>query len=477
MRIRFIKRIVFFTVIIHVLCAPVFANGHKNVLLICIDDLRNVLGCYGGKAKTPHLDALAKRGTAFKRHYVQWPVCGPSRASMLSSLRPDTTGIYEIKASWKIAKKPSTQPTLPLTFKNHGYNTLSFGKVFHGKGASDGYGWSQTPWKLDWTCYVNFKPSKTKHNWRPAVEIYNGPDAMHNDYKTTNKVITALEENKNNPFFIATGFFKPHLPFVAPKKYWDLYSEDEIKRLSPTMLPEGAANFMFRWSEIHSYGLKEGQLFENEQSISREHARTMIHAYYACVSFIDAQVGRLLKAIDKKGLTESTAVVVWSDHGFHLGDHGRWAKHTQFEKAMNSPLIVRLPGYQVRTGISKAIVESIDIYPTLCEYAGINIPKSVEGKSFLPTIKGDSFGKKTAFSQIRPVNKKKYNLMAYSIRTKYYRYIEWREPEKNNQVIWEELYDHRRDPSGNINVAENSKYKKVVERHQKMILSQYKSLK
>ena len=319
--------------------------GTKNVLLLCIDDLRPVLGCYGGQAKTPHLDHLAKSATVFTRHYVQWPVCGPSRASMLGGLRPDTTGIYELGDSWKISKRPETHPTLPRYFRDHGYRTLSFGKVYHGRGNGDGYGWSEDPWKLDWSCYVDFPyESKKKGQWRPAIEIYDGPETEHNDYQTADHVIRAVKANKDRSFFIAGGFYKPHLPLVVPRRYWDEYSAEQVQLLMPRRRAQGAAEFMYNWTEIASYGLREGILFSDDSNVDEQAAHRMTRAYYACVSFIDAQIGRILETLDENGLSDTTAVVIWSDHGFHLGDHGRWAKHTQFEQAMRSPLIVRLTG-------------------------------------------------------------------------------------------------------------------------------------
>ena len=453
------------------------AANAKNVLLICIDDLRPVMGCYGGAAKTPNIDKFAESATVFARHYNQWPVCGPSRASMLGGLRPDSTGIYEIGDSWKISKRPQTHPTLPRYFRDHGYQTLSFGKVYHGKGIGKGYGWSEPPWKLDWHCYVDFNyTGESRKKWRPAYEIYDGADSKHNDFKTADKVIQALQENKDRPFFIAGGFYKPHLPFVTPKKYWDLYSKKEISTIDPASLPRGAADFMYNWTEISSYGGPDGKLFSGDGDVDEEQTCNMIQAYYACVSFIDAQIGRVLTALEESGLAKSTAVVIWSDHGFHLGDHGRWAKHTQFEPAMRCPLIVRLPGHQSVTGTTKAIVESVDIYPTLCDYAGLKTPAFLDGESLLPVIGGKSTGKPAAFSQIRPVNRKKRNVMAYSVRTRDFRYVEWREPDNRNAVVWQELYDHRSDPKESVSVANKLKYAELVEQHKKLVSENYRSI-
>lgn len=474
-----LKRIVFCIVLSFLISVSesASASDHKNVLLICIDDLRPVMGCYGGAAKTPNIDKLAESAAVFTRHYNQWPVCGPSRASMLGGIRPDSSGIYEIGDSWKISKRPNTHPTLPKYFNDQGYRTLSFGKIFHGKGLGKGYGWSEEPWKLDWTCYVDFEyVSGKQKSWRPAYEIYDGASSKHNDYQTADKVIQALQDNKSEPFFIAGGFFKPHLPFVAPQKYWDLYSEHEIGSMMPEEIPEGAADFMYEWTEIGSYGGLNKKLFLKHENVVDEEARNMIHAYYACVSFIDAQIGRILKALDENNLADSTAVVIWSDHGFHLGDHGRWGKHTQFEQAFRCPLIVRLPGCQEVTKTTDVIVESVDIYPTLCEFVGLKVPTFVDGESLLPVLAGKVSGKSAAFSQIRPVNRKKQNVMAYSVRTEGFRYVEWREPKNGNAIVWQELYDHRRDPEESVSVFNKSAYADVVERHKILVLENFLSL-
>lgn len=459
------------------LAAPV------NVLLLCVDDLRPVMGSFGGLAKTPQMDGFAEQATAFTRHYVQWPVCGPSRASMLGGVRPDSTGIYEIGNSWTISQAPEVRPTLPLIFKTNGYTTLSFGKVYHSKGIGRGFGWCEDPWHPEsgWTCYVDFtyiEGKGSKNKWRPAYEIYDGPDSLHNDYRTADKVITALRENKDRPFLVAGGFYKPHLPFVAPKKYWDLYSKDEIGKIDPVSLPKGAADYMYNWSEISTYGDQDGQLFSGDKGVTDEEWLNLIHAYYASVSFIDAQIGRILDELEELGLSDTTAVVIWGDHGFHLGDHGRWAKHTQFEQAMRSPLLIRLPGHQNLFGPTNALAESVDIYPTLCDFAGIEIPDFVEGESLLPVIEGLSSGKEAAFSQIRPVGgPKAFRPMAYSVRTANFRYVEWRDPESVNRAIWRELYDHRKDPQESVSVSDNPEYADAMKRHAELVSENYRSLK
>jgi len=242
------------------------AADRPNVLLICIDDLRPVLGCYGGAAKTPNLDRFAETAVTFQRHYVQFPSCGPSRACMMGGVRPDTLRLYGNGGAAAVANEPRRRPTMPLFFRNHGYTTLSFGKTYHSKGGGPGFGWSDHPWHppSGWTCYVDFQMPKgepQKGFWRPAFEIYDGPDSLHGDYQTADQAIKALEENRGKPFFIAAGFYKPHLPFVAPKRFWDLYTEEEIEPLQPGAIPQGAQRYQYSFREICSYGLDNGKLF------------------------------------------------------------------------------------------------------------------------------------------------------------------------------------------------------------------------
>lgn len=343
-------------------------------------DLRPVMGCYGGAAKTPHLDKLARNATVFTRHYNQWPVCGPSRASMLGGLRPDTTGIYENGESWKISKRPATHPTIPKHFRDNGYKTLSFGKVYHGKGVGKGYGWSEEPWKLDWTCYVDFEyAAGNKRQWRPAYEIYDGPDSRHNDFQTAEKVIQALEVNKDRPFFIAAGFYKPHLPFVASKRYWDLYSVDEIGVVEPTGLSQGAADFMYNWSEI---------LEKAEGDVNR-----------ANVEEVDTSVGRVLDTLRELELDKKTLVLFTSDNGgaggMSMGPLRGGKGGPKYEGHMREPTLAWWPG-TIPPGVeSDAIVTTTDILPSLAKLVGAKAPddRTIDGKDALDVLLGQSGAK------------------------------------------------------------------------------------
>ena len=425
---------------------PLCAKPRQNVLFICIDDLRPVLGCYDGQAKTPNIDNFAETAVQFNRHYVQFPSCGPSRSSMFGGVRPDSLGMYGNDSAGKVATRPDTHPTMPLHFRNHGYTTLSFGKTYHNKGAGPGFGWSDDPWQppTGWTCYVNFQYNpQDKGKWRPAYEIYDGPDDLHGDYQTANEAIRAMEAHKDEPFFMAVGFYKPHLPFVAPKRFWDLYEDEEILPVQPTEIPEGGARYSYAWSEIWAYGDQQGKLFSADRPPSREQSIDMIRAYYAAVSFTDDHVGRMLDKLDELKLADNTIVVIWSDHGFHLGDQQRWAKWTQFEADMRSPLLIRVPGLRNTGFQTDAIAESIDLYPTLVQACNLTVPLHLAGTSQWQVITGQRKSvKDMAYSLVVPLGGNMEKLTALSMRSPDFRYIQWRS-QKDNSIRAEELYDLR----------------------------------
>ncbi|MCP4781926.1 MAG: sulfatase [Fuerstiella sp.] len=457
------------------------AADRPNVLLICIDDLRPVLGCYGGAARTPNLDRFAESAVTFQRHYVQFPSCGPSRASMFGGVRPDTLRLYGNGGAASVANDPENRPTMPLYFRNNGYTTLSFGKTYHSKGWGPGFGWSRPPWHppSGWTCYVNFKAPKGKSrkgSWRPAFEIYDGPDNLHGDYQTADQAIKAIEENKDKPFFIVAGFYKPHLPFVAPKRFWDLYKDEEIKPLEPRDIPQGAQHYQYSFREICAYGLQKGKLFTPESMPTESQAGDLVHAYYAAASFADAQAGRILKKLDELKLQENTIVIVWSDHGFHLGDQKRWAKWTQFEADMRSPLMIRAPMIGQGGRHTNALVESVDIYPTLAAACGLKLPSHLEGVSLLPIInrQADSL-KPAAYSQVKGL-KNHPNMLAYSLRTDRHRYIEWRDVSDGFNLVNTELYDLGIIGAERTNLADDPEQTEVLEACQTLMGAGYSTL-
>jgi len=399
---------------------------------------------------------------------------------MLGGIRPDALNLAGNSGANRVADRPETHPTMPLHFRNQGYTTLSFGKVYHGKGAGAGFGWSQSPWQTPpgWTCYVDFDYSGYKKGqYRPAYEIYDGPDQAHGDYQTADEAIQALEEHKDEPFFIAVGFYKPHLPFVAPKRFWDLYEDEEIELLEPALIPEGAVTHSYAWSEIWAYGDQDGKMFSDERAPSVEETREMTRAYYAAVSFSDDHVGRLLKKLDELGLSDNTAVVVWSDHGFHLGDQERWAKWTQFEADMRSPMMIRLPGKHAKGHQTEAIAEAIDLYPTLVDYCELPDPGHLAGLSQVPVISGKTDSvKELAYSTVVPLSGNVQKLTAYSMRTPDFRYIQWRS-KIGYELREEELYDLRTTNFETRNVAKDKKIEPILKSLRKKVFAGYPSLK
>ncbi|MDH7601135.1 MAG: sulfatase [Armatimonadota bacterium] len=470
-----------------------------NVLFIAVDDLRPQAGCYGHPImKTPNIDALAATGTLFNRAYCQQAVCSPSRTSLLTGRRPDTTRIYDLQTHFR--KTIPDVITLPEHFKMHGYHTQALSKVYH-NGLDDPQSWSVPHWTPHASAYA--KPEtlealkaekdrlralgvqvgvqevlerdprtglalKIKQGTRVKGPSWEDPDVPDNalaDGMTADKAIELLRELKDRPFFLAVGFLKPHLPFVAPKKYFELYDRSQIRPAPnpypPIWVPDLA---MTEWGELRAYSdiPKRGPL-------SRDKARELIHAYYAATSYVDAQIGRVLTELERLGLADKTVVVLWGDHGWHLGEHGLWCKHTNFEEATRSLLIMRVPGQRNKGAKTDALVEFVDIYPTLREVCGLPLPEGLEGTSFLPVIEQpDRRWKKAAFSQYP-----RGSVMGYSIRTDRYRYTEWLDRSKTPVGI--ELYDHAVDPGENVNLANRTDYRHIAKELAEMLRRGWKS--
>ena len=458
-----------------------------NVLFIAIDDLRPQLGCYGHKQMiTPNIDKLAKEGMVFERAYCQWPVCGPSRASLLSGLRPDTLGIQH--SSQSIAKTIPGSISLPGMFHKHGYFTGSFGKIYHGKG-DDWKSWSEEPWRdplSSWQGYVSEETEKLRQklweergkkdlflsvNGRP-VEITDLPDDQFRDGRTARKAIEVMRRVKDKPFFLAVGFVKPHLPFACPKKYWDYYKDSDIEMPKNPSRVKGSPDMVYVWSELREYyGVPQDGL------PSEKLARRLIHGYYSCVSFIDAQVGLLLNELDKLGLRDNTVIVLWGDQGFHLGDQAIWGKHTLYEKAVRVPLIFSVPGQKTAGQRTDALVELVDIYPTLVELCGLEVPKYLEGTSVVPLLENpNQLWKRAAFTQWQYWEEPYDTIMGYTVRTDRYRYIEWQDCGNDNKVVAAELYDYSRDPEETINVADKAEYAEMVKELSEMIKLGWKTV-
>ena len=445
-----------------------------NVLFIAVDDLRPELGCYGAAhIKSPNIDALAKNGITFNRAYCQQAVCSPSRISLMTGLRPDSTKIYDLTTA--LRKTLPDVVTLPQHFKNHGYHAAGFGKIYHG-GLDDKESWSvpHTPNRAmqyaDPKILAEVK-KKGAEGWEqggrnkgPAWEAAECEDNQLVDGYIADKAIVAMRSlaapaAEKKPFFLAVGFEKPHLPFVAPKKYFDLYPPAGEIKLPPDMrAPKGAPPIaMTNWAELRPYtGIpKKGPLPEQQ-------AKEMIRAYYASVSYMDAQVGRLLDELDRQKLRDNTIVILWGDHGYQLGEQGLWCKHTNFENSTRVPLIISTPSQKSR-GVTDALVELVDVYPTLCALANLSPPKGLEGDSLAPLLDDPQKPiKSAAFSQYP--RRENDAVMGYSIRTDRFRYTEWQENWKSGQpnVIARELYDHEADPRETVNLADEAQHAETV---------------
>lgn len=442
----------------------VVAAGKLNVLFIAVDDLRPELGCYGNRLiKSPNIDQLAARGLVFTRAYCQQAVCSPSRTSLLTGRRPDTTKVYDLVKHFR--KELPDVVTLPQFFKLNGYHSQGIGKIYHGT-LDDPASWSVPHWRPSQPIYgpENGKTLPKRRKARASGKkdeefrgpAWQSPDVADNaltDGALADRAVELLRELKDKPFFLGVGFIKPHLPFVAPKKYWDLYAEKEIplavNPFAPTNCPKYA---LTDWGELRSYANipRSGPLDEAQ-------TRDMIHGYYACVSYMDAQLGRVLAELDRLKLRDRTIVILWGDHGWQLGEHGMWCKHTNFEEATRAPLIISVPGQKNTGRKSDALVEFVDIYPTLAELCGLPKPEGVEGFSFKPLLDDPRRPwKSAAFSQYPRAIPEQGRGMGHSMRTDRYRLTEWAVAGKEYRGY--ELYDYQTDPQGNDNVAQKPEY-------------------
>ncbi|MFW5693013.1 MAG: sulfatase [Thermoguttaceae bacterium] len=442
-------------------------TNRPNVLFLAVDDLRPQLGCYGcPQMVTPHLDALAAGGTRFDGANCMVPVCGASRASLMTGLRPTRTRFV----GWDCRADKDAPNAVPLNahFTRHGYCTVSLGKVFHHM-TDHADGWSEPPWRPNLPdrycdCYVLPESLAAERRHReqaprgprarhrgPAYEAADVPDEAYSDGRTTQRALAELRRlaGKQQPFFLAVGFIRPHLPFLAPKRYWDLYDFEQIHLPAnyhpPKNCPRAA---LHNWGELRAYaGIPQ------QGPLTDETARRLIHGYYACVSYVDAQVGKLLDELERLGLDEETIVIVWGDHGWNLGEHGLWCKHSCFETSMRAPLIVRAPGMP-EGGERNLPVEFIDIYPSLCELAGLARPGHLHGTSFVPLLRGaETFAVGRAAVG-------RYG-RGETIRTDRYRYTEYLTPD--GRATDRMLYDHSDDPDETVNIAEQPDNEDVVD--------------
>jgi iduronate 2-sulfatase len=422
-------------------CLPALvAAPRPNVLMIFVDDLRPSLGCYGDAlVKSPNIDQFARTARQFNRAYCNQAVCGPSRASILTGRLPDHTGVWHNRNLFR-ATLPNLV-TLPQLFKNNGWHTQAMGKVFSGDERElDPASWSEPEVlrRPDWKNYLerNNDPGRGKGLPFEKADV---PDDAYPDGKLANSAAETLARLKQQgqPFFLAVGFFKPHLPFNAPKKYWDLYDPSTFALSGKSERTSGAPDLAYPdHLELAGYrGIPE------DERVSPEMARDLRHGYYACVSYTDAQVGKVLDTLERLGLASNTIVVLLGDHGYSLGEADHWCKDTNFELDTRVPLLIRTPA--MKPGATDALVEYVDIYPTLAGLANLPAATTLDGRSLLPILNDPATkGRDVVLSQFsRPFRGGNPEVMGYSIRTetqRYTRWIEW----NTKKVLFEELYDY-----------------------------------
>jgi iduronate 2-sulfatase len=450
--------------ILSALC-PMLSAAKPNVLLICVDDLKPTIGCFGDThAKTPNIDRLAARGMLFEKAFCNQAVCSPSRNALLTSLRPQTLGIYELSTNFR--KGSPDAVTLPQLFKNNGYRAEGLGKIFHvGHGnVNDEASWSvphYSPKTISYALKENNPPTSTREealfdNKKEAWKLPRGaptenadvPDNRYGDGMIADEAIKRLEAAKqkpDEPFFLAVGFLKPHLPFVAPKKYWDLHDPATLPKPTSHQAPEGAPEFApSSWGELRQY-----KDMPDTGPVTQEQQRHLIHGYYAATSYMDAQLGKLLDALDATGFTSNTIIVFWGDHGWHLGDHGMWCKHTNYEQAAHIPVIVSAPGITQADSRTKSLIETVDIYPTLAELAALPATANLDGRSFVTVLKDASASTRDHAIHVYPRGEG----LGRAIRTDRYRLVEWKPIGAGAEKSVFELYDYQMDPLESKNLA------------------------
>lgn len=494
------------------LAAPCHAAEKKlNVLFIAVDDLRPELGCYGTPIiQSPNIDALAAKGITFTHAYCQQAVCSPTRSSLMTGRRPDTTKVYDLVTHFRRALPDVV--TLPQQFKAAGWHTQSFGKIYHG-GFDDPASWTDPAWfpnkanakkmaaadedaefgELQFVTALQ-QGAKKRQNAPagdraierdpktglilksqqpnrgpkgPAFEASDKGDTELADGMTADAAIARLREIKGKPFFLAVGFAKPHLPFIAPKAYFDRYDPAKIPAAKTHSPPAGAPEYAGNNSgELRGYtNVPDGQ-----QPISEELSRELKRAYYAATTYMDSQVGRVINELDTLGLRENTVVILWGDHGWKLGDHGLWCKHCNWEPDTHCALVMSVPGQKTAGQKSPALVEYVDIYPTLCEVCGLDQPEGLEGFSFAPLFKDPNKTWKTAAFSQYPRAKK----MGYAMRTARYRYIEWQE---DGKAVGRELYDYESDPDETASVADKPENAALVEQLSRQLKAGWQAAK
>ncbi len=508
-------------------------TSKPNILFIAVDDLKPLLGCYGNTmVKTPNIDRLAKMATVFNKNYCQQAICGPTRASLMTGSRPDVTKIWNLTTQMRDVNPDIV--TLPQYLITQGYTTSGIGKIYHPSsaiGSVDPVSWSipylkskesDFPAEFGLPANGQYQLPETKAKMTPDIiaerkqknkdlaandenpksikgpstECLDVPDNAYQDgvnaILAKNQIIALSKSDK--PFFMAVGFSKPHLPFVAPKKYWDLYNREDMPIASFQEHSKNGPLIAYHQSgELRNYlDIPEYATLPADSlriGLKLEKQKELIHGYYAAISYMDAQVGILLNTLESLGTLDNTIIVLWGDHGWHLGDHDLWHKHTNFEEATRAPLIIAGPG--IKSGKTNSLTEFVDVFPTICDLAGVAIPKNLDGKSLKPLmLNNKAKGKEYAISQYpRKLKKAEMaklgytdaKMMGYSLRTDQYRYTIWmnnfnsKEAFNESQVYASEMYDYVKDPLEKVNVVKDIAYKITANDMHKKMLEFFKS--
>ncbi|MBK1877219.1 sulfatase [Pelagicoccus mobilis] len=477
-----------------------------NVLFIPIDDLKPLFGCYGDEViQTPNIDRLSERGTVFLNNSCQQAVCGPSRASIMTGLYPDQTRVWDL-----VTKMRDINPdvlSLPQYFRQQGYQTTGLGKTYDPRCVDNNTDQDAPSWSVPYESipvvrsmphyrdYVSeetietakriekqlegqvFHPKYLKARKMvelggsevlPSTECLDVPDDAYDDGAVASAAIKTLNllAEKEQPFFLSVGFYKPHLPFAAPKKYWDLYDPEKIEIAAFSDPPMGSPVIGHKGRGAESGELGQYSDIPRIPDLPEDLQKRLIHGYMASVTYMDAQVGKVLEHLDTLGLTEKTIICLWGDHGFHLGDHSFWTKHTNYEQSVRSPLVFVSPvGYEANQ--TQSPTEFVDVFPTLCELAGLEIPPHLPGKSLVSLMKDPSSSVRSAALAQYPRGSKKDPVMGYSLRDERFRYTKWlqmdyRAGERAGKVIATELYDYESDPHETKDISRDDAFRSVT---------------
>ena len=531
-----------FLKILPVFCFLFISNGitaqkkmdnKPNILFIAVDDLKPILGCYGNTlVKTPNIDKLAKISTVFNKNYCQQAICGPTRASIMTGTRPDVTQVWNLTTQMRDVNPNLV--TLPQYLITQGYETSGIGKIYHPSSAISGVdpvSWSipylkskesDFPTGLGSPANGQYQLPETKARMTPEIiaerkkqnkdlasndenpKSIKGPsieciDVPDNAYQDGVNALLAKEQiiklsKSNKPFFMAVGFSKPHLPFVSPKKYWDLYQREDMPIATFQEHSKNGPLIAYHQSgELRNYlDIPDFATLPADSlriGLKLEKQKELIHGYYAAVSYLDAQVGVLLNTLESLGTLNNTIIVLWGDHGWHLGDHDLWHKHTNFEEATRAPLIIAGPG--IKSGKTNSLTEFVDVFPTICDLAGVPIPSKLDGISLRPLMVNNSAKVNDYSISQYPRKLKKLEMikkgytdskmMGYSLRTDKFRYTIWmnnftsKQPFNESQVYASEMYDYVNDPLEKINVVNDKNYTAISIEMKAKMLAYFKS--